>query len=201
MEKYATDDKNERNLAYPSFGPNCANFVSQSLVAGGATPVIYEWFCTGDLNATEIEKLILKLGSAEHQILGHNVHYNDLDEEHDVLLSDTWNYANSQYHYFTNPKNGYANGKVLEAGSVQDINNILKNYNIQTGDLVYWSEKGDGFANHAIIISKVDENYIYYAGNTEKRFDEKIVDEKFQRYSCVYIVRLKDEVFENESPE
>ena len=77
----------------------------------------------------------------------------------------------------------------------------LKNYNIQTGDLVYWSEKGDGFANHATIISKVDENYIYYASNTEKRFDEKIVDEKFQKYSCVYIVRLKDEVFENESPE
>ena len=198
MEEYQWDEKEKRNPDYPSFRTNCANYVSQSLVAGGVAPVTYEWFCSEKVNASEIEKWVLKIGSKEHQMAGHNVYYNDTDKGHDVLLSDTWNNANAQYKYFANPHNGYSNGDVIKAGSSKEIKEILRNYDIQTGDLVYWSEKGDGYANRATIISKVDENFIYYAGNTSKKFDERITNDKFKRYKCIYIVRLKDEVFDND---
>lgn len=101
-----------------------------------------------------MKKLIYKLGSAENRIFGINIHYNDLDPDCDVL----------------------------EAGSSKEIKELLQNYSIQTGDLLYWSEKGKGFANHATIISKVDENGIYYAGNTSARFDKLVTEEKFEHY-------------------
>ena len=67
---------------------------------------------------------------------------------------------------------------------------------MQTGDLLYWDDGGDGKMNHATIISGVDENgNLLYAGNTSWRFDQR-VDEVFSDGEVLYIVRLKDCVFE-----
>lgn len=146
------------------------------------------------VDANQIEKWILKLGSAEHRVIGNNVYYNATDKKYDVLLSDTWNNADAQYKYFSNSENGYSEGDTIKISSYKELQDALKTYNIQTGDLLYWDDEGDGNANHATIISKVDDG-LYYAGNTSNRFDEKVIAEQFKKYKCLYIVHLKDEVF------
>ena len=193
MKEYGKEGS-ERNSDYPAFSNNCANFVSQSLMAGGVKAVKYEWFCSKKVDANQIEKWILKLGSAEHRVIGNNVYYNATDKKYDVLLSDTWNNADAQYKYFSNSENGYSEGDTIKISSYKELQDALKTYNIQTGDLLYWDDEGDGNANHATIISKVDDG-LYYAGNTSNRFDEKVIAEQFKKYKCLYIVHLKDEVF------
>ena len=50
--------------------------------------------------------------------------------------------------------------------------------NIQAGDLMYFGEidaEGNTVIHHATIISKVDSTSIFYAGNTNSRFDYPLI--------------------------
>ena len=196
MEEYATDEKSERNENYPSYSTNCANYVSQCLSAGGVNTVYGEWFCSGKQNLNKKDQLLYKglFTPIDRLIWKNNIYYNADDPDYDVLLSKTWNNADAQYKYFSNSENGYCEGETIKISSYEELQEALKTYNIQTGDLLYWDDEGDGNANHATIISKVD-NGLYYAGNTSARFDELVTEEKFEHYEAIYIVRLKDQVF------
>ena len=59
------------------------------------------------------------------------------------------------------------------------IIDALSNNNIQAGDLMYFGEmdaNGNILVHHATIITSIDNNSIYYAGNTISRFDYPLLD-------------------------
>ena len=193
MEKYAADEDNDgkpdkTNSEYPLFRSNCANFVSQCLVAGGVE-MNDEWQIKNI--GSNFWDLDLKIFVGIANVLGGN-----LASSNGYLYTKNWSLANEQYKYFSNPSNGYINGKVI---SVKDPNKIpavandTKNQ-IQTGDLLYWYNKKDGY-HHATIISKIDNGEIYFAGNTRVRFDREVSVTMRNNGEFVYIVRLKEEVF------
>ena len=201
MEKYGTDlnedgEPDETNSNYPMFKSNCANFVSQTLVAGGIEPVKGEWYITTALNENLLGGLTLKVGAFVHRLLGNNVHYNNTVKNHDVLLSDTWNDAKAQYDYFSNPDNGYINGEVIHIKTQEELVRAAKEGNIQTGDLLYWDRKGKG-VTHASIISKVTGDEILFAGNTRARFDYSVKNALGDYKGGIYIIKIKDEFYNN----
>ncbi len=201
MEKYGTDlnedgEPDETNSNYPMFKSNCANFVSQTLVAGGIEPVKGEWYITTALNENLLGGLTLKVGAFVHRLLGNNIHYNNTVKNHDVLLSDTWNDAKAQYDYFSNPDNGYINGEVIHIKTQEELVRAAKEGNIQTGDLLYWDRKGKG-VTHASIISKVAGDEILFAGNTRARFDYSVKNALGDYKGGIYIIKIKDEFYNN----
>ena len=199
MEKYGVDlneDGKPDNLnnKFPVFENNCANFVSQTLLAGGIEPVKGEWYITEKLNMNWFTGNFLKVGASIHRILGDNAYYNDTDKNHDVLLSDTWNNAKAQYKYFSNPENGYINGEVIHIKSQDDIIKVAREGGIQTGDLLYWDRNGKGIT-HATIISDVTDEDILFAGNSRSRFDAALSEVLNDYKGGVYIIRIKDELY------
>ena len=139
MEKYAADENKDgkpdkTNSEYPLFSSgNCANFVSQCLVAGGVE-MNEEWKMK-DIGNNFLLNFYLKNSVRIASVLGGNLGYSN-----GYLYTKNWSLANEQYKYFSNPSNGYINGKVI---SVKDPNKIpavandTKNQ-IQTGDLAFW---------------------------------------------------------------
>ena len=168
---------------------NCANFVSQCIVAGG---VCYndDWY--HHRNEYKMYN--------EHGYAGSIYTYD---------YSLTWSMASAQYEYFSNPDNGFVNTKKVEfnnAGVSQSDSGVIKitsaagvreavaEANIQTGDLVYFINE-DGKVHHAAIVSDVSDDDILYAGNTKRRFDESLSDAigPNGEYGVV-IVRINDEL-------
>lgn len=72
----------------------------------------------------------------------------------------------------------------------------LEDYNIQTGDLLYWGTSR-GRIYHATIISDVTDTDILYAGNTDSRFDESLIGKLEGDDITVHIIRLNDELFDD----
>ena len=182
---YVKQYHNEPNSEYPywdSDGGNCANFVSQAFVTGGVK-TSDKWYMENGNFIDEIKSHLWDKGK-----------YNVSDGK---KYTNIWSLAPEQYKYFSDPQNGYINGEVLYAKNVDDIKNILKNNNVQVGDLLYWDHNGEG-VTHATIISKVDyENgKILFADNTKPRFDKEIIDENISQYKGgVRIVKIKDSTF------
>ena len=181
MEQYYKEPNGE----YPywdSDGGNCANFVSQTLVAGGVK-TSDKWYMENGNIIDEVKSHLWDKGK-----------YNVSDGK---KYTNIWSLAPEQYKYFSDTQNGYINGEVLYAKNTAEIKNLLKNNNVQVGDLLYWDYYGEG-VTHATIISKVDyeTGKIFFAGNTKPRFDEEITDKKLSNYKGgVRIVRIKDESY------
>lgn len=109
---------------------------------------------------------------------------------YDWDITDTWRLAKNQYYYFADPENGFINGSTIKITDIADIADVVKNYNIQQGDLLYWSSADADDIYHATIISKVDDEMIYYAGNTQRQFDQSLADSLGN--STVYIIRINN---------
>ncbi len=115
----------------------------------------------------------------------------------DMSMSVTWSSASDQFKYFSDPNNGYINGDVTCVVTEEDLKRVS---GVQVGDLIYWDKyEDDGNLDeridHATIVSYVDENgNIYYAGNSEQRFEYKLSDGL--SYGTAYIVRLNDCIFD-----
>ena len=145
-----------RNPSYPSFTYNCANFVSQVLVAGGI-PQTDKWH-------------------ADYVIASHKEYLYRWE------MTWPWSVAKSQYEYFSDPDNPYINGEVINIykpnvsvneGQINvpldSLSDNLKSLGIQKGDLMYFY--GDGGVHHATVISSVNEGKIRFSANTNNRFD------------------------------
>lgn len=150
-----------------------------------------EWHCSPALNVDPAMEYYFKFGIVVHFLQGNDVHYNDTDSDHAVVLSSSWNVAPEQYDYSSDPKNGYINGDVIKISSYEELQEALDTYNVQMGDLLYWVQQNDGRPDHATIISDVKENKLYFAGNTSARFDKEVTADYFLEYQYFYIVRLK----------
>ena len=174
----------ERNPDYYNYGSNCANFVSQSLVAGGLK-MTEEWHQEREFNLT---KHLLDIKSAL-PVVGRNYWY-DWDS------TSAWSEANAQYEYFSKQyghieiKNKYS-----LTNNEQIIEEVLQNNNVQKGDLLYFQEyddDGNAVVTHATIISSVHSHDILYAGNTVSRYEYSLTSSlSSPDYIGVYIVTIQ----------
>ena len=69
---------------------------------------------------------------------------------------------------------GFSRG-LVSIDNIDNLNYYISTFEIQKADLLYFSynSKQEDY-DHTAIISKVDENMLYYAANTTDRFDEPI---------------------------
>ena len=63
--------------------------------------------------------------------------------------------------------------RTINISETKDIKSAVQTQGIQKGDLMYFSDEG-GNVNHATIISRVDDEMIYYSGNTKRRYDQSL---------------------------
>lgn len=150
---------------------DCANFVSQCLVAGGLT-MNSSWHYY-------MEEKIWMSGSGNHYAT-----YNERD------MTSAWASAQGQYQFFSSDWAGYKNGEVLQIWSKEGMEYNIKNNNIQKGDLMFFAHKDSGEVYHSTIISKVTKNEIKYAAHTSERDYEPL--SKHLKDDFVVIVRIRD---------
>ena len=141
---------------YEYSGGDCANFVSQCLVAGGIA-MNDVWYsvkkaATNFWNFNWLKKLF-------------HPKY-----EYDWDISESWRLAAPQYEYLKN------SGLVRDEITIKpedDMQKLIEDYNIQIGDIMYFADS-DGEPNHAVIITKIEEGMIYYSAHTESRMDQAV---------------------------
>ena len=129
---------------------DCANFVSQCLVAGGIA---------------QNDQWKMELGNFE-MIPGNPNSTIRVATDYTA----TWAGANAQYQYFSNPNNGYSQ-QTLCFHEAKYIRQWVQSGIIRPGDLLYWDFNGDGVIDHASIIVGVTDNDIIYAQHTTDKSD------------------------------
>ena len=155
---------------YESFvgnGGDCANFVSQCLIAGG-------------LNMTRNWHSIGTKSRIWYMITGNEYLYD---------VSPAWKLVKEQYGCFSNAFNPNTNGTVIEITSKSQIYKIAKTETVRPGDLLYFM-KGDEAA-HAAMISSVESGMIFYTGHSMPRFNYPLSKTDIGgKYSSVCIIRI-----------
>ena len=173
-----------RNPSYPSFPSNCANFTSQALEAAGIVQN-EEWHAEAE--------------NGSWNIFGLFNGYKNWDYTH------SWSVASDQYEYFsssifcasTTEISFYDdNNKAINDADIQKkkIEDALKNNNIQVGDLLFFVNE-DQEVYHSTIITKTDDDMIYYSGNTTRYYNKALLDAfDPEATSKVIIVSIKDNI-------
>jgi RHS repeat-associated protein len=149
---------------------DCANFVSQSLVAGGLT-----------------------MNSSWHYYskTTDEWHGNSVIQKMERDMTSAWASAKGQYEFFSSDWAGYKNGEVIQIWSKKGMEYNIKYNNIQKGDLMFFAHRDTGEVYHATIISQVTEDEIKYAAHTSNRKYEKLSDHLDSDF--VVIVRIRDD--------
>lgn len=170
---YALDWYNKYNPDYPnfSFSGDCANFVSQCLEAGGFQMNEY-WHCY----LRNIEDI--------------NPLYNLIDRSNKWDYTTAWSTAKGQYEYLKN-SNIVTDEIIINnpediAGAINDPENPVK-----VGDVMYLKWDKD-YPHHATIISKIEDDVIYYAAHTDP-YAEKSLFDFFDgnKNGTAYILKIK----------
>lgn len=173
---YAEKWYNDRNDKFYSYSQDCANFVSQCALAGGIKDN-EEWHSykkeAKDLWWVNPKNWFKESGR-----------YNWDNTE-------AWRLAEKQYEYFSDSKNGYINGEVIVVGWDTGVKIAASNLNVQPGDLMYFAGENGDEVHHAVIVTKVDENEIYYAGHTSSAYNKPLSQNL--NGEKVLIVRIKDD--------
>lgn len=158
-----------RNPDYPSYGGNCANFVSQVLHEGGY-PMTEGWHSSPKIELGD--RALFPL----YYLLSGRV----------FDRTDSWSLAADQFEYFSDPANGFTSKQVIDVhkgpaasgkGAVNvglsDLPSQLPSLGVQPGDVMYFYNKEEG-VHHATVISKIEDGEIYYSGNTVNRFNHPL---------------------------
>ena len=172
VKKYIDKWWNDRNPEYYSYRTDCANFVSQCLVAGGIRKKL-NWF---------------SYRSKKERFNPAGLVINN--EKYDWYISETWRLAQKQFEFFSNPYNGFIEGDVLQLWSIEGMEYNVKYSNIQVGDLMYFADRETRTIHHATIISKVENGKVYFAGHTNSRYEQDLSD--YFDDEMVFIVRIRD---------
>ena len=168
--RYAMQWFDGQNPEYPSFGDigDCANFVSQCLIAGGFKMNEY-WHCyyRNEIYPVALFKPYFKW-----------------------IYTEAWAAAKDQYEYLKN--SDMVKEEIILTSSDQIANAVNDSKNpVKIGDIMYLQFDKD-YPHHATIISKVEGGMIYYAAHTISRNDQPLSD--FFRENPngqAYILRIK----------
>lgn len=166
-------DKYGRNL-----GGDCANFVSQMLLAGGLE-MNDDWYYHKEKKDSFINKI-----PGLRNYFGY--------------FSPEWAVADNQYRYFSNLDNGYAE-KTYEVATLEDLEKVENSGEVQPGDLLYWDFEGDGEVDHATMITNIDSGRLYYSGHTLDQYNADVYDSlddliNRDKTPKLHIVKMKDQV-------
>ncbi len=175
---YAGTILSGRNPEYDSYRTDCANFVSQSLFAGGIA-TNDDWHSYKKFN-------LLKHLFDPRPAFSHNYWY-------DWDVASTWRLASDQFYYFSNPENGFINGAVITITTIDELAEYAQSGNIQPGDLIYFVSTDDTEPHHAVLITKVEDGEIYYSAHTDSHKDKPLSQVLGKGNEYVYIVRIKDD--------
>lgn len=168
----------------PRYRNNCANFVSQALLAGGLETT-EQWRPSG------MEPWLSKSGN--HAAYAESA-------------SPAWMNVKAQYRYFSDTQHGYTSLPVInlygEAGvpisnkiniSMSDIEEADA-AGVHVGDPIYfysYNDVGELVYEHAAMISSIDNEAIKYTANTSTRYDRDIRTAiKPDGYSGALIIRI-----------
>ena len=72
----------------------------------------------------------------------------------------------------------------------EDLSSNIESLGIQKGDLLYFYNAEEG-VHYATVISKIDDQGIYYSANSNRRFDEPLKN-GLDGVDAFRIVRLND---------
>lgn len=184
------------NSFYYCYDNDCTNFVSQCLYAGGI-PENEEWYSTRG----EIDHLIsgwfLSVLPSEFEINGEEymLGYKGQNLLYKWDVSDAWNSVNDNRNHFDNFD--YSEGLIKIPGT-DNIAEAVASGDIQIGDIVYFDHEDDGIYEHAAVVSKVDDNMIYYAAHTDS-YDYKPIKNYLNSTDehespTIIILKLRDKV-------
>lgn len=171
-----------RNPDYYNYTTNCANFVSQCLVAGGIE-MTDNWHQYKETDFKNPLRIMLSL----FPFFGRNLRYDwdtgsvtKKDEDDKLIFVQPWSEAAAQYEYFLGTKDPIIiENKNNNVSTKAAIIEALSKNNIQVGDLLYFGELNDEgipVIHHATIITSVGDDTIKYAGNTNSRFDYSLAE-------------------------
>ena len=198
MERYGPNDEDgnpQRNPTFPDFtryGGNCANFVSQTLSHAGVSPISGEWHISPRI-PNFFPDFMVEAAALTHRVIGRDIRFHN---DTRVGVTRSWNVAYYQHRFFSNPDNGFINGYVIRIDANSDLEQILREYNIQIGDLLHMHFAGVRRIGHATIVSGVTDEDILLAGNTLNMLDRSLLAIIEGNPGIVlYLTRLNDHVF------
>ena len=157
------------------FAQDCTNFVSWCLKAGGMAESD-DWYYNWTIQVGD-------------KVTG--------------SYSLTWSVAEEQFKAFTNctgefPNSKYANGPAICVHESRWIPDVIWQYNIQPGDLIYWLDPTTGKMGHAAIIVSVDNGRIKYAQHDSDKDNGDLgyyldTHHDPRDFQYAYIVRIRDD--------
>ncbi|WP_312653861.1 amidase domain-containing protein, partial [Aminipila sp.] len=168
--KYVRFDNIIPKITYMTrLGSDCANFISQALVAGGLE-MKKEWH-------------FYKVKTSWESASGNRyAEYETLD------FTEEWCKAESQYKYFSSSNRDYINGDPIKLKNNKDIKEVKEKYNVQVGDLLY-ETNSKGIVHHSMMITGFDKDgTILYSAHSNDRINERLEDIR----EGMVIVRIKD---------
>ena len=167
---YALEWAEKFNPDYPNFSTtvgDCANFISQCLLAGGFEMNDY-WFCH----------------HRENYFNPRALYKPDLNWNH----TDAWSAAEEQYEYL---KNSNIVSEEVVITSVDQITDATNNSEINVGYIMYLKFDQDR-PHHATIISKIGDGMVYFAAHTDS-YDAKPLSQFFNdnQNGSAHILKIK----------
>ena len=154
---YAREWSHGRNKGYYSYGKvggDCTNYSSQCVYAGGI-PMDEDW------KSFQYEKSIWG-------IVLNPIAWFENNDRYTWDVSPAWSTVSKQYEYFSN----HYCGGIVEISNPDEIAEAISNNVILPGDLMYF--KNNAGLHHSVIITKVEDGMIYYAGHTNNCFDKPL---------------------------
>ena len=180
------------NPEYFFYFPNCANFVSQCLHCGGKIPMTDDWHHTrtpaGKHRFHRVLSGMLILLQRTRMLF----HIDCWD------VSQCWRCAPAHFDYFGDAKSGCPGISPIPVSKDADAAELLRQYPIQIGDLIYLVQAGR--IRHCLLITKLTDREIYYSANRYTRYDREL---SFALHSPkterAYIVCLPDSLAAEEN--
>ncbi|MDR0919583.1 MAG: amidase domain-containing protein [Oscillospiraceae bacterium] len=161
------------NPDFEKFASDCTNFASQCLNAGGYK-MTGDWFHTKEKKLNGVTRLIIDtlLFPYEQQRSKNYLWTNNF-----VVCEELYAYIKDNYYC-------YKSETVIK--NKEDI--IECSRNVKEGDLIFF---GANKTDHAVVVTKVTENEIFYSGHTEHRVNEPLSKHLGQ---SITIVHMKNEL-------
>ena len=164
----------ERNPNYPNFENNCITFISQCLIAGGIVM---------DKPNSNLPVFDTKILPTYIKWFCYSFDFDKTKPLSYYLTSSFCNDTSFLYYWTKVRKVPYSTYSYNE--------NTLKSIrdNIHVGDVIILYGKT---ANHSALISKIDENNIYYNSNTNNRKDFPLAIVDINDYYKITILKFTD---------
>ena len=88
----------------------------------------------------------------------------------------SWGLADENFNYVLSNNNPMYEFFITKNDTNTDYKSFIDKYDIRVGDLMYFYriKEGKERITHAVVISQVDSDEIYYAGHTDARFKKKL---------------------------